>query len=343
MPINKNALLRYQILDRCFSNRYHKYEIEELVDKVNEAFLDIYGTSVSLRQIRADITHMRDRLVYDAPIEAVPIEGRKCYYRYSDPNFSIFNHELSVDEIKKLRSTIDMLGRYRGGDNAWLEEIISSLELRFGIKANRERLVSFEQNSRLKGLNFLSDLIDATINHQSLKMVYQPYKGPEQTTVIHPHYIKQYNSRWFLFGLEDHGEYGMSTVNKALDRIVSFSDSDVPFIENTEVNYESYFNDIVGVTHDSNHPEVEVVRLKFDPERFPYVASKPIHSSQTIIDNDRCIIEIKVRVNRELEQCIFSFGQHVEVLSPGWFRNEIIEKVEEIIKKYSAVQIGCTE
>ena len=44
MPINKNALLRYQILDRCFSNRHHKYEIEELVDKVNEAFLDIYGS-----------------------------------------------------------------------------------------------------------------------------------------------------------------------------------------------------------------------------------------------------------------------------------------------------------
>ena len=71
MPTNKNALLRYQILDRCFSDRHRYYEIEDLVEKVNEAFLDLYGTTVSLRQIRADITHMRDRLVYDAPIEAV--------------------------------------------------------------------------------------------------------------------------------------------------------------------------------------------------------------------------------------------------------------------------------
>ena len=337
MPINKNALLRYQILDRCFSNRHHKYEIEELVDKVNEAFLDIYGTTVSLRQIRADINHMRDRLVYDAPIEAIPIEGRKCYYRYSDPNFSIFNHELSVDEIKKLRSTIDMLGRYRGGDNGWLEEVISNLELRFGIKANRERLVSFEQNSQLKGLNFLSELIDATINHQPLKMVYQPYKGEEQTTIIHPHYIKQYNTRWFLFGVEDHGDYGMTMVNKALDRIVRFSISDVPFVENTTVDYESYFNDIVGVTHDSNHTEVELVRLKFDPARFPYVVSKPIHSSQEVVDNEQCILEIKIRVNRELEQSIFAFGSHVEVLSPDWFRAEIKEKVDKLSKIYSTV------
>lgn len=49
MPINKNALLRYQILDRCFSDRHHRYEIEDLVDKVNEALLDMYGKTVSLR------------------------------------------------------------------------------------------------------------------------------------------------------------------------------------------------------------------------------------------------------------------------------------------------------
>ena len=55
MPVNKNALLRYRILDRCFSDRHHYYDIDELLDRVNEAFLDIYGKTVSLRQIRADI------------------------------------------------------------------------------------------------------------------------------------------------------------------------------------------------------------------------------------------------------------------------------------------------
>ena len=32
MPVNKNALLRYQILDRCFSDFHRKYEIEDLLD-----------------------------------------------------------------------------------------------------------------------------------------------------------------------------------------------------------------------------------------------------------------------------------------------------------------------
>jgi len=334
MPINKNALLRYQILDRCFSDRHRRYEIEDLVDKVNDALLDMYGKTVSLRQIRADITYMRDRVSYNAPIVAIPIEGRRCYYTYEDSDFSIFSSELSVEEVKNLLSTIDMLGRYRSPKNAWLEEVISSLELRFGIKAKREKIVSFEQNEQLKGIEFLSDLIDAIINHQPLKMTYRPYKGDEQTMVIHPHYMKQYNSRWFLFGLEDHGEYGMSPVNKALDRIVKFSVAKVPFVENDQIEYETYFDDIVGVTHDRKHPDVEHVVLRFAKERFPYVVSKPIHHSQQIVDAEEGTLSIDVRINRELEQNIFSFGQQVEVLSPEWFRTQIKEKYKEIIKIY---------
>ena len=335
MPINKNALLRYQILDRCFSDRHRRYEIEDLVDKVNDALLDMYGKTVSLRQIRADISYMRDRVSYNAPIVAIPIEGRRCYYTYEDSDFSIFSSELSVEEVKNLLSTIDMLGRYRSPKNVWLEEVISSLELRFGIKANRDKVVSFEQNDQLKGLEFLSDLIDAIINHQPLKMTYRPYKGVEQTMVIHPHYLKQYNTRWFLFGLEDHGEYGMSPVNKALDRIVKFTVAKVPFVENKQIDYETYFNDIVGVTHDRRHPDIEHVVLRFAKERFPYAVSKPIHQSQQIVNAEEGILSIDVRVNRELEQNIFSFGQKVEVLSPEWFRNQIKEKYKEIVKIYS--------
>ena len=84
MPTNKNALLRYQILDRCFSDFHRKYEIDDLVEKVNEALYDLYGTEVSVRQIRDDIKYMRDRVTYDAPIKAYQYDGKKCYYRYED-------------------------------------------------------------------------------------------------------------------------------------------------------------------------------------------------------------------------------------------------------------------
>ena len=308
MPTNKNAQLRYQILDRCFSDYHHKYTIDDLIEKVNEALYDLCGTQISIRQIREDIKYMRDRVTYNAPIEAYPFDGRKSYYRYSDPTFSIFNNELSTEEIASLRSAIDILSRFRGvPSNAWLENVISSLEYRFGIMPNTENIVSFEQNELLKGTEFLGELIDSAMNHQPLQVLYRTFSGNERTSIIHPYHIKH-----------------------------------VPFIPNKSIDFSEYFKDVVGVTLPDNHPEPEEVLLRFDAARFPYVVNKPIHPSQIVINEEEYIIRLMVRPNRELEAYIFSFGHQVEVLQPLWLRMQIAEKIDDLQKKYSKMQEDCT-
>ena len=238
MATNKNAQLRYQILDRCFSNFQKRYKIEDLLDEVNEQLLDIFGTTVSIRQIREDIKYMRDRVSFNAPIVAYPYDGKKCYYRYSDRNYSIYNNDLSVADLNKLQSTIDMLGRFRGtAANVWLEEVISNLEYRFGLKSNAEHLVSFEQNEQLKGIEHLADIIDATVNHQTLAIVYLTFKGKEIAMTIHPYYVKQYNGRWFLYGLND--ELNRIS-NLALDRIQNYEKSEKPFRKNELYDFSTH-------------------------------------------------------------------------------------------------------
>lgn len=37
MPANKHAIIRYQALDKCFSNRYRKYYIDDLIKVCNKA------------------------------------------------------------------------------------------------------------------------------------------------------------------------------------------------------------------------------------------------------------------------------------------------------------------
>ena len=343
MPVNKNALLRYQILDRCFSDFYRKYEIEDLLDKVNEALYDLYGTEVSIRQIRDDIKYMRDRVTYDAPIKAYQYDGKRCYYRYEDKNFSIFNNELSAEEVTTLRSTIDMLARFRDGSkNAWLEEVISNLEYRFGVKRTAENVVSFEQNEQLKGLEFLDEVIDSAFKHQPLNLLYRTFAGKERQAIIHPYHVKQFNSRWFLIGLQE-GAHGNYLTNKALDRIVKFSRANVPFIPNKEIDFDEYFKDIIGVTVPEDHPDAEPVVLKFAPERFPYVVSKPIHSTQVVLNEDEHTLQITVRPNKELEAQIFSYGPQVEVIKPQWLREQIEEKIAETLKNYSSGKNDCTD
>ena len=343
MPVNKNALLRYQILDRCFSDFHRKYEIDDLLDKVNEALYDLYGTEVGLRQIRDDIKYMRDRVTYNAPIKAYQYEGKKCYYRYEDRDFSIFNNELSAEEVSSLRSTIDMLARFRDGSkNAWLEEVISNLEYRFGVKGTTENVVSFEQNEQLKGLGYLDSLIDAAIHHQPINLLYKTYAGKEIDVIIHPYHVKQYNNRWFLFGLEQ-TPCGDRISNRALDRIVKFSISDVAFIPNTTVDFSRYFDDVIGVTIPNEQVKKEPILLKFDPDRFPYIVSKPIHHSQIIYNEDDCVIQIQVRPNNELYSLIFSFLPQVEVLRPAWLRDDFKKKIAENLGKYASMQNDCID
>lgn len=343
MPINKNAQLRYQILDRCLSNFNVKYTFDDLMEEVNDKLYDLNGTHVSIRQLRQDLENMTYR-PYNAPIKSYPQGfGKKHYYRYEDPEYSIFKSSLSEEEVSNLRSTIDMLSRYRGiPSNAWLEEVISNLEYRFGIKSNSDNVIEFDQNEQLKGLEYLSDLIDATVNHQPLKITYRSYKGKELTTIVHPYYIKQYNNRWFLFGLEINKKYGNYITNKALDRILSFVKTEDEFIKNTETDFKEFFKDIVGVTIPEDHPTPERVILKFDEKRFPYIVSKPIHHSQEIIDENDHTIGLFIRPNKELEAQIFSFGPQVEVIEPLWLREQIAEKIAESLKKYTLVQNDCT-
>lgn len=336
MPVNKNAYLRYQLLDQCFSNKYRKFGIAELLDFV----CDKLGYNISLRQLWEDISNLRLGPYY-APIVATRYDGRKCYYHYSDPNFSIFKHELSIEELTKLRSTIEMLGRYRGiPANAWLEEVISNLEYRMGIKTDRENLIDFERNDRLKGIENLSSLIDATINHQPLEITYQSYKGREQTSVLHPYFMKEYNGRWFLFG---YNEAYQRISNYALDRIKTYHSKDVPFFRNTSTNFEDCFKDIIGVTIPDVGVSTERIVLRFSPERFPYVLSKPIHQSQVVTNSAEHEVAITVKPTRELRQQIFSFIPDVVVVSPQWLRDEIKGKIEKNLNRYQTVQKDCTE
>jgi len=90
MAVNKNALLRYNALDRCFSSFQRRYYFEDLIIAVNEALwnFDPEIEGIKTRQLRDDIRFMRSEEGYGAPIESIR-DGKRAYYRYEDKDFSI--------------------------------------------------------------------------------------------------------------------------------------------------------------------------------------------------------------------------------------------------------------
>lgn len=343
MATNKNASIRYRALDKCFRDFRQRYFIEDLIDKCEEELESFnFTANVSRRQIFDDIRFMESEAGWSIPLERIK-DGRKPYYRYSDPNFTINEQPLTDEEAQQFKTMIITLSRFRGlPSNAWVEELISNLEWRFNLKGKNENIVSFEQNLNLKGLDKLGGILDATSNHQVLKLLYHNYKngGRDISFILHPYYVKQFNNRWFLFGLNN--EYNtISTI--ALDRIVEMEIVDnIPFIINEHVDFEHYFDDVVGVSIPKDNIVKEHIVLKFSKERFPYITSKPIHHSQKTESEDECIISIEVRPNRELDAQILSYGSDVEVLESAAYRAHISKIIEENYKKYFAVQDSCT-
>ena len=301
MPTNKNAAIRYQTLDKCFRDRRHRYYMEDLIDKCEEAIYYYNGVGgVSRRQIFEDIKFMESETGWSVPLERKQ-DGRRVYYRYRDPDFTINAQPLTEDEARQLRSVIITLRRFRGlPSNAWVDEVISNLEWRFGLRGKQENMIGFEQNPYLKGLNLLPDIIDAATSHQAVRITYRNYKNcdEEYTVVVHPWYIKQYNNRWFLMAYDAEAD---RISNYALDRIQNFNvEEDVAYIPNKEVDFEHYFDDVFGVTIPPSDVEKIRVLLQFSKKQYPYIVSKPLHHSQEIVDAENRILAVEVRLHTSL-------------------------------------------
>lgn len=328
MATNKQATIRYHALDRCFSNSGRKFFIEDLIEACNEAIYQSTGSTngVQRRQVFKDVIFMESEEGWAIPLEKRK-EGRRVYYRYADPSFSIRGQGVNQAEVEQISETLAILSRFRGlQDFAWLDEIRVRLEDTFQADTSATTIVSFEENPYLKGINYLADLFQAVSRRQPLLVTYQGFNQPAaETFTFHPWYLKQYNSRWFVLG---HNERYAALSTLAIDRIRELSPTPSSYIPNTEFDFDEYFEDVIGVTINLEKP-VEIILLKISPSLWPYIRSKPIHGSQKTkdISDSGTIIELQLRVNYELTSLLFSFMEGVEVLAPGELREEVARRL----------------
>ncbi|MBD3724280.1 MAG: WYL domain-containing protein [Flavobacteriaceae bacterium] len=334
MSINKNAYLRYQVLDKCFSNKYRMFFIDDLLDEVNKALEEFNGdgSKVERRQLFDDIKFMESEAGFSIPLERIR-QGKKLYYRYSEIDFSIQNQKISDDEIETINSALMVLLRFRGIPQfEWVNEIFPKLQSSFQDKEPTE-VISFDQNEYLVGLDKLPTLYKSITNKSALNIEYQSFKETEpKQLLIHPYYLKQFNKRWFLFGLNNKDKL---IYNLPLDRIKSISQSSEKYIENTTLDFKDYFEDIIGVSFTPNEKPIKI-KLKINNEVTPYILTKPLHGSQkkTVTKSDGTIIEIEVIPNIELIQLILSYGDGIEVISPESFRDQMKKVIDNMNRKY---------
>lgn len=318
MPVNRNALLRYQTIDRCLNNPYRRWTLDDLIDACSKALYEYDGSTngVSRRTIQADIQMMRsDRLGYNAPIEVYDNK----YYRYSEPNFSITHLPLSAEAIEEMQRAVEVLAQFEYFDFfVGITESVNKLRDYLSLVNKQSRsIIQFEQNNNLKGLHWLNQLYTHIIRRQVLRLEYRSFKAKRSHDfIVSPYLLKEFNNRWFLFG---HYHKENKLIILALDRIQKIKiDISTPYYESKDFDPSQFFDDVIGVTK-CGKMKAKLIRLWVSQEIYPYIETKPLHHSQKVVGcNERGehIIEFKVVINPELTARLLSFDPEVRVLHP---------------------------
>ncbi|MFM2394414.1 MAG: hypothetical protein RLZZ546_2396 [Bacteroidota bacterium] len=335
MSITKNVLLRYLTLDRCFRNSGRSYNFNDLLLEVNNALLedDPQSSGINIRQLRSDIQFMRSEVGYCAPIISKIYSGKKHAYFYSDPSFSINNSPLNSTEAEQLKSILNLMNRFQGNPGfEWLSEFSVILKDNFHLKNNDKKVISFEGNIDYSGHKFIAPLFNAIVNKRVLKITYTPFTQEEIHLIYHPYHLKQYNNRWFVFGLNN--ELNVPTWNLALDRITSIQEITLSYIEDV-TDWDYYFSEIIGVSKVYQREEEEI-NLLFSEKQAPYIKTKPLHETQKQYEHENgLLVKLKVIPNFELEQQILSFGESVQVLAPIELKNRITSRLQQALSNYN--------
>lgn len=332
MSLNKHAAIRYLAIDKCLSNNLRTWTKDQLHDAVNDALYEFDGSDgVGLRQFRADVAFMKDEKGYSAPIEFYR-NGKQYLYRYSEKDFSISSKGINSGEAEIMGNAVRFLSSFRGRPGfEMLDEIIPVLEDKLGVKDLGKSFISYGDNIYYEGYNYIGTLRKAVQDRLVLDVIYKPFNKEERLVKFHPYYLKNFNNRYFVFGLNE--VEGMASFNLALDRIKDISISKSDYIA-SDIEWEYYFDDFVGVTNIANK-EVEIIKLKVNLVRLPYILTKPLHGSQYIEnEEEEGIVFLKVKVNRELKQLLYGFGSDIEVLEPKSLREEMRDEVFKMHTNY---------
>ncbi|MFT6936047.1 MAG: putative DNA-binding transcriptional regulator YafY [Saprospiraceae bacterium] len=339
MAQNKNALIRYRIIDKCLQNSYRRWTLNDLITACSDALYEYEGkdVSVSKRTVQLDIQVMRsNKLGYNAPI----VVYEKRYYKYGNLNYTITDIPVTETDMKTLSEAVEILKQFK--DFSLFSElggIIHRLEDKvYTEKTKQPAIIHLDKNENLKGLHHLDTLYQAILKKVVLKINYQSFKAKRNDLeaselIFHPFILKEFNNRWFVIGKkEEHSRI----VTLPLDRIQKIQfDLSVDYLDEN-FDADEYYKNTYGVTVlDEKHVmEIEFVANRNDA---PYILTKPFHHSQKLLEtyeNGNMRFSISVHHNFEIERLFLSFGGGILVTKPRDFKRKIHWKLKKALERY---------
>lgn len=273
--------------------------------------------------------------------------NRAKEFRYVGTNDNPLEDLQNASAIKDIRTYAQFCEDSAGFfPRVWLDYFFEdTLDL---LKITRRRkdgdqMISSSMDRELTNIHLLPFLYEAIRDKRVLTIQYKPYNDDPIILTFHPHLLKEYNGRWFLFGhaIGEKPEFGY---NIALDRIMGnieimpLSEKQIPAPKGF---YTEFFRNIVGVSHIKGMTAEKIIIRATNYGVFKLTETKKIHQSQTTIkeykrydDGEYGEFSLLVEPNNELIGRILQMGDGLVVISPKNIRDLFRHRISNMADLY---------
>jgi predicted DNA-binding transcriptional regulator YafY len=335
MPLNKEAYLRYKIIDACISSKGRPYpSMEDIIDVCHEKLGHEFHTST----IQKDILAMKydELLGYHAPIRYS--RSNQGYY-YEDKDYSIHSIPLNSSELDSLEAFADILSAFTGSRisenyNQAVQKIFASLKEKT-VKQDRRKVIQTDSQINHKGFEHFEFFLHSIVEKIPVCFIHYSYsKRCFNSIIAHPVLLKEFQNRWYLVG---YSEQHKCLRTFGLDRICSPLMMRTAFHDTPDEITDKYFSDIYGVYP---LPGAKKQKIKFiaSPLISEYIKANPIHTSQSIEkvkDSGHILFELTLIPSQELLNYFTQFSASINVVAPEFLYKNLCEAIRKANIFYS--------
>ena len=237
MANTKHSVAREIIIDRLLRER-RGYSIMELWERVNNA-LDLEGFApVSESSIRNDLKDVQ--YLYNKKL-TIEKRGKQLFYKYEEPQSTIFNNVLTNGELQLIQSALITLRYIDSMEGALMDkELPEHVGKILGIESKGNPVVIYENPPSMNNLKRFRVLYEYILKQYPARISCRTNKKEvKRDLIVHPYFLLQRGGDWILLCHDDINDCAAEIPLSNIKQI-DFADGK-EFIPNEDFDFKDYY------------------------------------------------------------------------------------------------------